>query len=129
MGIPQLLVSYFVWHYTRAYKQIFVVWKNYTRYVMQMFSIVLLLRTLFAPWKRMVDVYQGGFHPEAFFAGLLINTLSRFVGLVIRVPLIILGVLLSALLCVALILFYIYWTLFPVILVVIISLGIHFLYV
>lgn len=129
MSLPQFFVSYFVWHYTKAYAQLFRIWRNYFRFILQFFSVGLLLKTLFAPWKRIVDVYQGGFHIEEYFTTLVVNFFSRIVGFIIRVPLIIIGLVLSLCMVVGLVLLCVYWTLFPVIVFGLIVTGFSFLYV
>ncbi len=129
MSLPQFFVSYFVWHYTKAYVQLFSVWRNYFHFILQFFSVGLLLRTLFAPWKRIVDVYQGGFHIEEYFATILVNLFSRVVGFSIRVPLILIGLVLSGCMLMGLGVLYIYWTLFPLIICGLIVTGFSFLYV
>ena len=114
MILVRVFLDYSLWHYSSAYRQIFSVWRNYLWYVNKMFSVTLLLRTLLSPWKRMTEVYQGGFDIGRLFEVVLMNLMSRFVGLIIRIPLIICGVLLSALMGAGLVVFYVYWTVFPV---------------
>ena len=114
MILVRVFLDYSLWHYSSAYRQIFSVWRNYLWYVNKMFSVTLLLRTLLSPWKRMTEVYQGSFDIGRLFEVILMNLMSRFVGLIIRIPLIICGVLLSALMGAGLVVFYVYWTVFPV---------------
>ncbi|MFT5849889.1 MAG: hypothetical protein ACI9H6_000715 [Patiriisocius sp.] len=128
MHFSRLFLSYFFWHYTKAYAQIFTIWKTYLWYITQLFSIALLLRTLFSPWKRMTDVSQGGFNIEAFLSRVIVNFMSRIVGFIVRVPLIILGLVLSVGMCLLLVVFYIYWTVFPVLIFALLISGISFLY-
>jgi hypothetical protein len=84
MGFVQVLWYYILWHYTRAWSDLFRVIGNYFWFVSNFFSVNLLLRTLFSPWRRLsISGGRGG--EDSFFAALIINTIMRFVGFIARV--------------------------------------------
>lgn len=64
--------------------------ENYIWFVANFFSITLLLRTLLSPWRRL-SVSSGRGGEESFFGALLINTLMRGVGFLIRLITIFVG--------------------------------------
>lgn len=125
MVFVHALFAYTLWHYTVALRQALTVWKNLIWYVAHVFSIGTLSRTLFSPWKRMQEEYGGGFDPEHFFEIVVANIMSRIVGVIIRLPIILTGIACTifAVCCAAL--FYILWLLLPciVLLLVVIGLG------
>lgn len=90
MTLLPFLGEYFAWHYTRAFRDMYVAWGNMSFAVLNFFSVPLLLRTFFSPWKRMEDTPREG-DVEDFFGSLLVNLLSRLVGVFIRFWLILMG--------------------------------------
>jgi hypothetical protein len=87
-----MLLDFSFWYYTRAFRDIFAVWLNFMWFIVHFFSIPLLLRTLFAPWKRITDESRPK-GIEDFFATHLMNAMSRVLGAVVRVIVIACGVL------------------------------------
>ncbi|MBP7811233.1 MAG: ATP-dependent Clp protease ATP-binding subunit [Candidatus Moranbacteria bacterium] len=67
--------------------------RNLLRLVLFRFNILELIRTLAAPWKRDIEYRSWrGFHPLKEFVRLIGNTLSRFLGFCVRLPVVIFGV-------------------------------------
>lgn len=83
MGFVQVLWFYILWHYTKAWQDLFRVIGNYLWFVGNYFSINLLLGTLFSPWRRMAIVGGKG-TSDSFLGALLINTFMRVVGFLMR---------------------------------------------
>ena len=95
MNAFRLLRDYFVWHYSTALSDILHIWWNYLWFVNHLFSVPDVLRTWFAPWKRLQEKKVNIIiSPEDFFANIFVNLIMRMVGFVVRTAL--LGV---ALLC------------------------------
>lgn len=126
MDPAAVFTGYLTWHYTHALRGVFSIWSNLLWFVAHFFSIRLLLRTLFSPWKRMHEAYSiRGF--EDFFGSLVVNTMSRIVGALVRFIVICIGV--SLLLSVALLglLFFVLWICAPVVLVFLLVTGLNYL--
>ena len=87
-----MLLDFSFWYYTRAFRDIFAVWFNFMWFIVHFFSIPLLLRTLFAPWKRITDESRPK-SIEDFLATHLMNVMSRVLGAMARVAVIACGVL------------------------------------
>ena len=77
-----LAVAFFTWWYGQGWALVFKNMKRRLRQIEQMFSVTMLLHTLFAPWRRIIT-YPGaslGAHLQA----LLDNSISRLVGFIVR---------------------------------------------
>lgn len=86
-----IILEYFVWHYGRALRQGFIIWKNIFWFLTHFFSLSLLLKTLFQPWKRMREYRGQGFDIGRFFETLAVNTITRLVGFAMRTAVIFIG--------------------------------------
>ncbi len=86
-----LLVTYAKWHYGRGLREFFGVVGNLLWFIGNFFSFKLFSETLFAPWKRFGEAYEGslGFKKYAFKA--ITETPLRIAGLFVRVSVLIIG--------------------------------------
>lgn len=84
MRILSLAPAYFKWHYTSAFRSILFIWMDLLWFVYNFFSVPMILRTFFSPWKRLGEEPRSGFHPQEFFEALVVNTMMRIVGVIIR---------------------------------------------
>lgn len=82
---------YVRWHYTHGFQTFFRIWGNFIWGVEHFFGIGNLGRSLFAPWKRMTESSHGAWNFEAVAGALVVNLVSRLLGLVIRLLLIFIG--------------------------------------
>lgn len=113
----RLFLSGILWHYTKAYKEIFILWKRSLWFVFHLFSISDLTRTLFLPWQQLGERYQGGFHLGKWLESLAVNMLMRLVGIIVRSFVIVIGLCITLIVCIAFVAVYILWTCVPFILV------------
>ncbi len=117
MFLPLIIYDYFVWHYTRAWREIGGVWRNYLWFVVHFFSIPQLMRSWFAPFKRVTEGRGNTWNFEDLAGFVVINILSRVIGAIVRTVLILIGlVALLVTFCVGM-LIYITWILLPVIII------------
>lgn len=74
------------WYLIEVPREILKGWGNFLRFVPRYFSIGLLCRTLFAPWKSYTWDYGRGFDLgrwlEAFFSNLITRTIGAFVRII-----------------------------------------------
>jgi hypothetical protein len=117
MFLLTILHHYFIWHYTVAFREILHVWKNFFWFTFHFFSISLLFRSLFAPWKRMTETRSGTFNLEDLAGVLIINLLSRLIGFLLRSLVIIIGLCVLSILLIGLICLYCFWVTAPLILI------------
>ncbi len=107
------LNHYLVWHYTIALWLILHIWKNMLWFTVHFFSIPLLLRSLFAPWKRMTETSGGKFDFEAIAGVVVIGFFSRLLGALVRGIIILIGLLALLIEVVSLLFIYIFWLTAP----------------
>lgn len=75
--------TFFVWWYGRGLKDLFSFLSALFVYIQNMFSVVTLLKTLFSPWKKMAGPRRPGL--DGLKDWMLDNIISRGVGFVMRV--------------------------------------------
>lgn len=85
MIVGRLLKSYFLWHYSFALTAWWRIYGNCLWFLYHFFSVSILIRTLFSPWRRLAENYSSGFVPQVIAETLVVNTLMRLVGFTIRV--------------------------------------------
>lgn len=112
-----MLVAYIRWHYGQGLHELFAVAKNFLWFVANFFSFKLLLKTLFAPWKRMGENYEDGFNISAFASTLLVNTLMRLVGFITKTVVLVVGLVSCVLVLIFSFFIFIIWALAPVLLI------------
>lgn len=122
MSFFSIIPQYISWHYTVAFFELFLLWKNFSWFLWNFFSIKILFKTLLAPFRRL-DVGRKKFDVESFFESLVVNTLMRLLGLILRSVLIILGILSLCFLFIFFVGFLLLWVLLPFILLGMLILG------
>lgn len=84
--------SFFLWYYTLGLLGVFSVFGNLVRYILHRFHIRGLFLTLLSPWKRDVTFRDWlGFHPIKSLQALFENLISRFLGMIVRLVMVVLG--------------------------------------
>jgi len=122
-----LMFDYIGWHYTKAYKDIVSVWKNFLQFFYNFFSIKVLLATLFSPLKKMHEERKPGLNFEDLFSVLLVNTIMRLVGLLVKSIIIIIGTFVILVVFILGLAVLIAWAFLPIFLIVSIITGVQFI--
>lgn len=122
MNLAAFLPRYFSWHYKNAYSHIYGIWLNMIRFALEFFSVGLLLKTLFSPFERLNEEYKSGLEAKAETA--FVNLMMRIVGLLVRLPVVILGLVSAAFVFFAGLVFFLLWTVLPVVFVFFLMFGI-----
>jgi len=115
MKIVPFFAYYVWWHYTLAYRNLWGIYTNYFWFIYNFFSIPLLFRTMFYPWKKMGEDYKKGFDVKSFFSTFIINTFMRLVGVLIRFITIVAGLVALAFVNIFGIVAVVVWTIMPLI--------------
>src|SRR3989344_4639896 len=112
-----IFVAYVKWHYGRGLRELFFVAGNFLWFIIHFFSFKLLLKTLFAPWKRLGENYEGIFDFGAFASTVIVNGLMRTVGFVTKIIVLSVGVISYVLVLVFVFFLFLIWILAPFILI------------
>lgn len=85
-----IFIKYFYWQLILTPKKALNIWKNYLVFGLQFFSIKETLRSLFSPWRRYIWDYGRGFDPGKWLEVFFSNVITRVIGFVMRLFLILL---------------------------------------
>ncbi|PJE59103.1 MAG: hypothetical protein COU83_00455 [Candidatus Portnoybacteria bacterium CG10_big_fil_rev_8_21_14_0_10_40_22] len=113
-----LIVLFWQWYYAIAPKKILKTWRNVLSFGWNFFSIGLLFKTLFAPWKRDITKSTSGFDPKAWLESLVMNLISRLIGAFVRGWVILLGLFFEIIILIFGVLFFLGWLIFPALIVI-----------
>lgn len=117
-----LVLELFTWWYGRGWATAARGAGNMLGGISRLFSVPILLRTLFAPWKRIVS-YPGS-SLDAKLRAYGDNVVSRAIGFVVRLLVLLTALVMSGLAAVAGLLSFVLWPLVPVVAVALCIKGI-----
>jgi hypothetical protein len=92
-------------------------WGNFLRFNLNYFSVPLLLKTFFSPWRRYKWFYPRGLKIGRYLEVFFSNLLSRFLGAIIRFSLIIIGLLTEIFVILGGIILFFGWLILPALLI------------
>lgn len=106
--------AFLPWYFVEMPKAIVATYAAYVRAFWEIFSFPFLLRTLLLPWKNVVDPYpKNHLDITGIFQTLVMNTMSRLIGCMFRVVMMIMGIA-THICCLALFLAWLtVWMTFP----------------
>ena len=108
-----ILISWILWQFFEMPKFLLKVWANYFVFASNLFSLPLLLKTFFAPWRKYRWTYPKGFNIGEFFNTLVSNTISRVLGAIMRIILILTGIICQVLVAVFGFIIFLGWLISP----------------
>lgn len=129
MKVLMLIPYYLSWHYTRGLRNFWGICTNFLWFATNFFSFSVLLRTLFSPYKKLTEKYRGGLDIEKFMESVIVNTMMRIVGFVLRVFVLISGFFAVALLIVIEAAVLVLWLFIPFIIIFFFMIGIIAIFV
>lgn len=87
--------NFFLWYYADGLRQALALMGNAVRFVVFRFHIAALLATLVSPWKRDIELRTWrGLHPLKSLSAFFGNFISRFLGMIVRLGVILFGTVL-----------------------------------
>ena len=125
MGILIIPVYYIFWHYTSGVSDFLRIWKNFLWFFYNLFSIPILLQTLFVPFRRLQEKRVGGFSIEASAENIVANILMRLVGFFARLIIIVIGIIMLTLVVISGLALFVVWFLLPVIVPILLVWGFY----
>jgi hypothetical protein len=108
-----IFIEWAFWQFYEMPMFLLGVWGNYFVFATNYFSLMLLLKTLFSPWRGYKWKYPKWFEVVEFFNTLISNTVSRMLGAFMRIILIVAGICLQIFVAVAGSVIFIAWFLIP----------------
>lgn len=127
MLLLSIIHHYLFWHYSTAFGEIRHVAKNLLWFVVHFFSLPQLFRSLLSPYRRMTEDRGKTFDLEDLAGFIIINLISRIIGLVLRLTIILAGTASLLILFFLILLTYIVWSIAPLFLLVCLLFGIRLL--
>ena len=122
-----IVVQYFSWYFFDQPLAILKGWKNLLLFNLNFFSIPVLLKSFFSPWRKYQVSYGRGFDAPRYLEAFLSNLIFRFLGMILRIILIFLGLFLEVLIFFLGAILFLLWLISPFLLIFGLMLGFKFL--
>lgn len=120
-----IFTEWFFWHFYEMPKFLLGVWKNYILFALNYFSLPLLLKSFFSPWKKYRWNYPNIVNFGEFVGTFISNVFSRLLGALMRAVLIIVGIVFQVFVIFVGLIIFLLWLLVPFIMIA----GLLFIYV
>ncbi|MEN9880845.1 MAG: hypothetical protein RLZZ308_28 [Candidatus Parcubacteria bacterium] len=113
-----MLFSYFFWHYRYGLLGLFSITGEFVRFIFNLFSINLFIRTLFLPIFSAQITLKDRVVDEDIVAVLVTKVVMRIIGALLRTLFIFLGFASIAVVLIGMLITITLWVLLPVLLVI-----------
>jgi|SRR3989344_699885 len=123
MKTATLFYSYAMWHYSAAFADLLRLYGNTVWFIWHFFSIPVLIKTFFSPWRRL----EG--EEKSRFGNFVINISMRAAGVMLRSAVIFAGLIVIAVSVPLAFIFLIIWVAMPAVLISVLIFGIFSLFV
>lgn len=118
-----MFVIFLHWFFWRAPSQILRAGRNFLLFGWHFFSIGYFPPRLLAPWHRDLTPYGRGFDLKRFFRIFVWNFISRLIGAILRLCVIVLGFIFEGLVATATLVIFVSWYASPAFSVLLIVVG------
>ena len=113
-----IFITWLIWHFYEMPKFLLEVWKNYIVFALNYFSLLALLNSFFAPWRRYRWSYPRSFDVGEFFSTLVSNFFSRLIGAIVRTILIVIGIIFQIFVILIGLVVFLFWIFVPFIIII-----------
>jgi len=128
MRFVVIFANYLIWHYGRAIADLTHIYGNLIRFTFNFFSLTILLRSYFSPWRRMGESYpERSMEITAYLSVFTVNMIMRCVGIFMRTIIIIIGLMATILVIVSYPLILLTWLILPLLVVFFFLVGLGLL--
>jgi len=112
-----IYLQWFVWQFFETPRTILTAWKNFLKFYLNFFSIPLLIKTFFSPWRGYKWSYGKGLDIGRYLETLISNLICRVLGAVLRFFLILIGILVEILIIFFGLIIFLGWFVLPIFLI------------
>jgi len=123
VNMENIFFQWFSWRFLEMPREILKVWKNHLAFNLRFFSVPLLIKTFFAPWRKYEMSYGKGLDPGRFLEAIFSNLIFRTIGAVMRFFLIVFGIVSEILIFAVGLLVFLFWFVLPLFLIFLLSFG------
>ncbi|MFH1780952.1 MAG: hypothetical protein ABH841_03040 [Candidatus Nealsonbacteria bacterium] len=123
-----IFIKYLVWHFLDASRGILRAWQNCLKFNLNYWSVSLLLKTWFSPWRRYRSAYGRNFSLTKYFETFTFNMLSRVIGAIMRSVLIVSGLFAEVLIFLSGAAVFVLWLILPFLLILTFIYGFKILF-
>ena len=119
-----IITAFLGWFFVRAPRQIVLAGGNFLLWGWHFFSIGYFLPRIFEPWHRDLTPYGRGFDLKRFLRVFGWNLISRVIGAILRVSVMVFGLLAELLIVVLAGFIFLFWFILPLFAFALIIFGI-----
>ena len=112
-----IFFQYLIWQFWESPKSVLQGWRNFLKFGLNYFSLSLLLKTLFSPWRKYAWSYGKGLDIKRYIEVFFSNLISRILGAILRIFLIIFGILFELFIFLAGLIVFLGWLALPLLLI------------
>ncbi len=105
------------WQFFEMPGNILKAWRNFLLFNLNYFSVLLLLKTFFSPWRRYKWFHGKGFDVKRYLEAFFSNLISRILGAILRSFLIFIGLLAEIFIIFAGVIVLLGWLVLPILLI------------
>jgi hypothetical protein len=112
-----IFAQYLIWHFYDQPRKILKTWKGFLLFNLNYFSLLLLLKTFFSPWRQYKWYYPRGLDIPKYLEVFFSNMISRVLGAILRTVIIFFGIFFEILILILGFLIFVGWFILPALLV------------
>jgi len=123
-----IVFLWLVWYFVETPKRILRGWKNILSFNLNYFSVPLLFKTMFSYWHQYRWYYPRGFDIGQYLEVFFSNLISRILGAIVRIFMIVFGVVAEIIIFIIGIIILAAWLFMPVLIVSAVLKGISLIF-